>query len=154
MMKTSEKGIAHIKREEGFRAKPYLCSAEKATIGYGSTYYPSGRAVTLADQSITEVQADEMMRHILAKDFEPQISEALKGVAVTQGQFDALVSLAYNIGVGAAVKSTAMRLTKAGNLFGAADAFLLFNKVRHHGKLVVSKGLTARREREKALYLS
>ena len=60
-MKVSEKGIAHIKREEGFRAKPYLCSAEKATIGYGSTYYPSGRAVTMADQSITEAQADEII---------------------------------------------------------------------------------------------
>lgn len=153
-MKTSEKGIAHIKREEGFRAKPYLCSAEKATIGYGSTYYPSGRAVTMADQPITEVQADEMMRNILAKYFEPQIGAALAGIAVTQGQFDALVSLAYNIGVGEAVKSTAMNRTKAGNIFGAADAFLLFNKIRKHGKLVASKALTARREREKALYLS
>lgn len=153
-MKVSEKGIAHIKREEGFRAKPYLCSAEKATIGYGSTYYPSGRKVTLADQPITEAQADEMMRHILAKDFEPQISTALAGVEVTQGQFDALVSLAYNIGVPKLLTSTAMNRTKAGNLFGAADAFLLFNKVRWRGKLVPSKGLTARREREKALYLS
>lgn len=153
-MKTSEKGIAHIKREEGFRTKPYLCSADKATIGYGSTYYPSGRKVTMADQPITEAQADEMMRHILAKYFEPQIGAALKGVEVTQGQFDALVSLAYNIGVPKLLTSTAMRLTKAGNIFGAADAFLLFNKIRQHGKLVVSKGLQARREREKALYLS
>ena len=153
-MKVSEKGIAHIKREEGSSTKPYLCFAEKATIGYGSTYYPSGRKVTLADQPITEVQADEMMRHILAKDFEPTISAALKGVSVTQGQFDALVSLAYNIGVNATIKSTAMRLTKAGDVTGAANAFLLFNKIRQNGKLVVSKGLVARREREKALYLS
>lgn len=153
-MKVSEKGIAHIKREEGSSTRPYLCFAEKATIGYGSTYYPSGRAVTMADQPITEAQADEMMRHILAKDFEPQISEALKGVSVTQGQFDALVSLAYNIGAPKLLTSTALRLTKAGNVFGAADAFLLFNKIRKHGKLVASKSLTARREREKALYLS
>ena len=154
MMKVSEKGIVFIKREEGSRAKPYLCPGEEATIGFGSTYYPSGRKVTLADHPITEAQADEMMRHILAKDFEPPINAALKGVTVTQGQFDALVSLAYNIGVPKLLTSTAMRLTKAGNIFGAADAFLLFNKIRQHGKLVASKGLTARRGREKALYLS
>ena len=56
-----------IKKWEGFRSKPYLCPAGVATIGYGSTVYPDGRAVSLRDPSITEAQAVEILAATLVK---------------------------------------------------------------------------------------
>ena len=53
-MKTSNEGKNLIKKYEGFSSKPYLCPAKVPTIGYGATYYPNGKAVTLKDTPIAE----------------------------------------------------------------------------------------------------
>ena len=148
-MNISERGLALIKGFESFRAYPYWDSARPpvATIGYGSTYYPDGRRVRISDPPITEAQASALMLEVL-REFEDGITDALR-VDVTQSQFDALVSWAYNVGLGAARDSTLMRRLNAGDVQGAADQFLRWNRAGG----VVLRGLTRRREAERDLFL-
>ena len=60
-MKLSKKGLDLLKQLEGFRSKPYLCSAGLPTIGYGSTRYTNGVRVSLRDPEISEAKAVEML---------------------------------------------------------------------------------------------
>ena len=94
--KTSSKGIELIKSFEGFYAKPYMCPANVATIGYGTTRYPNGKKVTLNDSPITEAVAIEYLKDSLIK-FERDV-DAFCRDDINQNQFDALVSFAYNTG--------------------------------------------------------
>ncbi len=93
----SEKGKALLKDSEGFRSKPYLCSAGVPTIGYGNTFYPNGKKVTLKDKPITEAEASILLDFIL-QFFVKDVNTLVKGLTLKQGQFDALVDFAYNLG--------------------------------------------------------
>ena len=95
-MKTSQKGINLILQFEGFSGKPYLDSAGIPTIGYGNTYYPGGKKVTMRDPAITKEKANEIFAAVLPK-YENIVNAKVK-VAITQNQFDALVSHTYNTG--------------------------------------------------------
>jgi lysozyme len=79
--------------------------------------------------------------------------ERLCTLKPNQNQFDAMVSLVYNIGEGGFAKSSVLKAHNAGDFQGAAKAFLLWNKARVAGELQVVKGLSDRRAREAALYL-
>lgn len=153
-MKTSENGLKLIQEFENFEAKPYLDSARVWTIGYGSTYYPNGKPVTGRDKPITREYAETIQRNVIATDFEPVINELLeKEIAssfITQNMYDAIISLAYNIGVNGFKKSSVLRLLKQGDKFNAGNAFLLWNKAG--GKVL--KGLVNRRKKERELFLS
>ena len=146
-MKTSDMGLSLIKSFEGFSAKPYLCPAGVPTIGYGATYYPDGRRVTMQDRPVTVAQATDMLRSMLAS-YEAGVSRYVL-VPVTQGQFDALVSFAYNLGLSALKNSTLLRLVNARDYAGAAAQFLRWN--RAGGKVL--PGLTRRREAERVMFL-
>lgn len=137
----SDKGLALIKRSEGLRLKAYLCPAGIPTIGYGST----GQHVRIP-MSITEAEAERLLLEDLER-FEKAVNDAAKWQ--TQGQYDAAVSLAFNIGIGAFQGSSVLRKHKAGDHKGAAAAFLLWNK----GGGRVLPGLVTRRADEAALYL-
>ena len=153
-MKTSENGLKLIQEFENFEAKPYLDSARVWTIGYGSTYYPNGKPVTGRDKPITREYAETIQRNVIATDFEPVINELLeKEIAssfITQNMYDAIISLAYNIGVNGFKKSSVLRLLKQGDKENASNAFLLWNKAG--GKVL--KGLVNRRKKERELFLS
>ena len=95
----------------------------------------------------TPEQAKSYFKHDLAK-FEKTVNESVT-VPLTQNQFDALVSLTYNIGSGAFNNSTLLKKLNKGDYQGAADQFLVWNKAG--GK--VMKGLVRRREAERALFL-
>ena len=95
-MKTSQKGINLILSFEGFSAKPYLDSAGIPTIGYGNTYYPGGKKVTLKDLPISKEKGVELFSSVLPT-YEKIVNNKIK-VALTQNQFDALVSHTYNTG--------------------------------------------------------
>lgn len=147
-MKTSKAGLDLIKQFESFRAAPYLCSAVVPTIGYGTTVYPNGIKVKLSDQKITQQLAETFLQHhvnVIEKD----VSKLVK-VTLTQNQFDALVSFAYNVGIGAFGDSTLLKLLNAGDIDNASKQFERWNKAG--GK--VSNGLTRRRNAEKALFLA
>lgn len=95
-MKISQKGISLILSFEGFSAQPYLDSAGIPTIGYGNTYYPNGKKVTLKDPAITREKGAELFSSVLPV-YEKIVSRKIK-VDLTQNQFDALVSHTYNTG--------------------------------------------------------
>ncbi|BEV03789.1 lysozyme [Chryseobacterium gambrini] len=95
-MKTSPKGIQLILSFEGFSAKPYLDSAGIPTIGYGNTYYPGGKKVTMKDLSITKEKGAELFASVLPT-YEKIVLGKIK-IQLTQNQFDALVSHTYNTG--------------------------------------------------------
>ena len=145
-MKTSSNGTSLIKEFEGFVANAYLCPAKVWTIGIGTTIYPNGVKVKKGDKCTLE-QALEYLQHDL-KSFEKTVNESVK-VPLSQNQFDALVSLAYNIGSGAFKNSTLLKKLNAKDYAGAADQFLVWN--RGGGKVL--KGLVRRREAERALFL-
>lgn len=147
-MKTiSKAGINLIKKWEGFRSKPYLCSGNVATIGFGSTYYPNGKRVTLQDKPINEAEAGYMLIIALGR-YEKAVNKLVKAV-INQNQFDALVSFVYNVGAAAFEQSTLLKVLNAGDYEGAAQQFLRWNKAG--GKVV--EGLTNRRKDEMALFM-
>ncbi|WP_394260781.1 lysozyme [Moraxella boevrei] len=152
-MKLSDNGLAIIKKFEGFVAKPYRDAVGIWTIGYGNTYYTNGKKVTANDKSLTEAEASQLKLDIINQDFAPAINLMLKNEIangkITQNMFDALVSLGYNIGVGALAKSSVIRHLKNGDKQASADSFLLWNKAG--GKVL--KGLVNRRNAERQLFL-
>lgn len=148
-MNISQKGLNLIKEFEGFSSKPYLCPANIPTIGYGNTYYPDGQKVTLKHNPIDELKANEILEYVANKDFGSFINKVVK-VALNQNQFDALVSFAYNIGNGNLQNSTLLKKLNSGDYQGASNEFLRWNK--SGGKVL--NGLTRRREKERALFLS
>lgn len=129
-----------IKEFEGCKLKAYLCPAGVPTIGYGHTYgVKMGRTITQKD-------ADTLLDVDYA-DFERKVLALLK-VKVTDNQLGALVSFAYNLGVGALQKSTLLKLLNGGDPKSAANEFLKWNKAG--GKVL--PGLVRRREAEKKLF--
>ena len=148
-MKLNNSGYLIICEFEGFSAKPYLCSAKIPTIGYGNTYYTDGKRVTLLDKEITKVQAFEMFKTIADK-FASKVSQLVTS-PLNQNQFNALVSLAYNIGTGNFASSTLLKkVNKNHNDTSIELEFKKWNKVN---KKEVA-GLTKRRLYESKVYFS
>ena len=148
-MKISQNGLNLIKEFEGLSLKPYLDVVNIPTIGWGNTYYPDGKKVTMNDKPIDELKANEILEYIANKDFASFVSKVVK-VPLNQNQFDALVSFAYNVGNGSLQNSTLLKKLNSGDYQGASNEFLRWNK---SGGKVLS-GLTKRREKERALFLS
>ena len=147
-MKISQQGIDFIKQFEGFRAKAYLCSAKVPTIGYGSTRYADGTPVSLRDPAITEAVGLALFKDTLTT-YEKAVTKAVK-VPLEQYEFDALVSLCYNIGVGNLASSTLVRLLNEDEArIEVARQFLRWNRANS----VVIPGLTRRREAEREMFL-
>lgn len=143
--RVSPEGVALLHHFEGFRADAYQDSVGIWTIGYGNTRYEDGTPVRKGDR-VTRERGAELFRNIL-KGFEQAVLDAVT-VPLTQGQFDALVSFAYNVGTGALRSSTLLRVLNAGDYDAAADQFLRWN--RAGGRVL--PGLTRRREAERKLF--
>lgn len=146
-MKISSKGLELIKEAEGFSSVAYLCPAGIRTIGYGNTFYEDGRKVKLGEQ-ISKTKAEELLEFVVNKYFADKVFPLIK-VEVNQNQFDALLSLAYNIGFEAFTSSTFLKKLNQGDFIGASEEFLRWDKSKGQRLL----GLTRRRQREKELFL-
>lgn len=146
-MRISDTGLELIKLSEGCICKPYLCAAGVPTIGYGSTRHTDGRRVKITDHPITQAKAEAMLRCDVVRT-ETAVDNFVTA-PLKQNQFDALVSLAYNIGLEAFKESTLLKKLNARDYAGAADEFLRWNKAK--GKVII--GLTNRRERERAMFM-
>jgi lysozyme len=135
-------GLELIKSFEGLRLDSYICAGGVRTIGWGSTgpHVKEGMCISLEE-------AETLLKTDLAR-FERGVEAMTEGVATSDDQFAAMVSLAFNIGLGAFVGSTVLKRHKLGNHLGASRAFLLWNKAKGQ----VLKGLTRRREAEAKLY--
>lgn len=179
-MRTSERGVALIKRWEGIRdgdpttanLDPYLCPAGIATIGWGHVIVDPetgeqlrgedglARARLLFPDGITVHQAEALLLHDI-EEREPGL-ESLLQREPTQGEWDAMMSFAFNVGLDidedqipeGLGDSTLLKLFNAGDRLGAADQFLAWNKARVNGVLQELEGLTRRRQEEREVFLS
>lgn len=149
-MKSSDRLLELIKEAEGFSSAPYLCPAKIPTIGYGSTRYPDSRKVSLTDKPITKEEATTYLRFDVV-DAEKLVTKSVT-VPLTQGQFDALVDFVYNLGPGAFLGSTLLKMLNTGDYNTASNEFLKWNKARVDGILKELPGLTKRRKAEQMLF--
>lgn len=141
-MNIAKPGLDLIKSYESLSLKAYRDSGGVPTIGWGST-----RGVRMGMQ-ISQEQAESRLRDDL-HTAESAVNRYVT-VPLSQHQFDALVSLTFNIGTGAFQKSTLLRLLNAGRYSDAADQFRRWNKA--NGRVL--PGLVKRRAAERALFLS
>ena len=156
-MTLDNKGYLLIAQFEGLRLKPYLCSAGVPTIGYGSTFYPSGRKVTMSDKPITQETAFWMLKQVanmFAKDVDSLVTSN-----INQNQFNALVSFAFNLGSdidadnipeGLGDSRLLKRVNANPNDPEIAREFVKWNKAGGR----VLDGLTKRRLKEAELYFT
>ena len=135
-----------IKSYEGLRLTAYKCSANVDTIGYGNTFYEDGTKVKPGDK-ITLDRANKLFDFIIEK-FAVKVKELIKK-DVTENQFAALVSFAYNCGTAALSKSTLLKKVNANpNDPSIKDEFMKWTKAG--GKQLT--GLVKRRASEAKLY--
>ncbi|EGK5349387.1 lysozyme [Salmonella enterica] len=149
-MNISDRGVALIKTFEGCRLKAYpdpKTGGAPWTIGYGWTGKVDGKPVT-PDTVIAQETADRLLKTGLVS-YERDVSRLVK-VKLTQGQFDALVSFVYNLGVRAFSGSTLLRKLNAGDYDGAAGEFMRWVSPGTE----VEAGLRRRRQAERDLFLS
>lgn len=142
-MRTSDHGQSVVQFFESLSLKAYpdpATGGEPWTIGYGHT-----GGVKRGDV-ITEAYARELLKDDLRR-FEKAVSRLVK-VQLNQGQFDALVSFAFNVGEGNLERSTLLRKVNAGDFEGAALEFRKWNRAA--GK--VMRGLVRRRAAEECLF--
>ena len=141
-MTPSPQGLALVAQFEGFRPNAYLCPAGVPTIGYGFT-----EGVKLGD---TMTQKAATARLLVELTHFAGSVYAFCSASVTQSQLDAMTSLAYNIGLTAFARSSVLRMHNIGAAEACGRAFSLWTKVDGQ----VLRGLTTRRTKEAALYLS
>ncbi|AKE09198.1 lysozyme [Serratia liquefaciens] len=145
-MQVSNAGISLIKEFEGCRLKAYQDSVGVWTIGYGWTQPVDGRKIG-PGMVIDQATAERLLKCGLVQ-YEQGVNQLVK-VIITQGQFDALVSFAYNLGLRSLSTSTLLRKLNAGDKHGAADEF---GKWVNAGGVRLN-GLVKRREAERKLFL-
>lgn len=146
-MKVDNKGLDLIKQFEGFSGKPYLDSIGVPTIGYGFTYYPNGKRVTMNDSPISEEHATTLLAEII-KPYEVGVDSMTRD-DITQNQFNALVSFAYNLGLKNLQGSTLLKkVNRNPNDKTIKDEFLKW--VNAGGKKL--HGLVNRRNKEAEVY--
>ena len=154
-MKASDTLYKLVKGFEGYRLEAYKDSAGVWTIGHGTIMYPDGKRVKEGD-TITPIFADACLRwevDMKTKSVAAFVSNAI----LTQNQFDALVSFAYNVGVGALESSTLLKkVIKNPSDPTIRDEFMKWNKVTDPKtkKKIPILGLTKRRQKEADLYFS
>lgn len=152
-MTISQHGLDLIKQFEGLRLKAYRDGAGIWTIGYGTTRYENGQKIQPTDV-ITEHLAEELLRSD-CRIFCFAVNDVLRVVSLTQNQFDALVSLCYNIGSNAFRSSSVVKNILSGQSeITISASWMAWNKITVNGKKVVSAGLTNRRIAEVKHYYS
>lgn len=139
--------VNFIKAREGLRLLAYRDSAGVWTIGYGHTGPEVVRGYRIDAARAEALLIDDMEWAV------KEVSSQAK-VPLTTQQAAALTSFVFNIGPRAFSESTCLRKLNTGDYEGAANAMTLFNKITVKGKKVRSDGLAARREMERALFLS
>jgi lysozyme len=148
-MQLSAEGLDLIRRFEGFRSQPYSDVAGFPTIGYGHRIVPPE---SFPHETFPNGISEPQAANLLACDVsaaERAVGGLVK-VALTQGQFDALIDFCFNLGAGRLANSTLLRFLNAGRYDAAAEQLLLWNLAGGQ----VNPGLVARREAELCLWKS
>jgi lysozyme len=158
-MNVSAKAVAMIAHHEGLRYRPYRCPARLWTVGVGHVLYPEqgklpidqrdGFALRPEDnRQFTKDEVDGILRSDLQR-FERGVAQLIP-VRLTQGQFDACVSFAFNVGLGTLQRSTFRQKVIRGEKDAAIASLLQYCKAG--GKVL--RGLENRRKDEAALFMS
>jgi len=158
-MNVSPKVIDVIKHHEGVRQKPYRCPARLWTVGVGHVLYPEQGKLKLEDRDSVSLRIEDfrtfsmdevnaILRSDLAR-FERGVGQYCP-VPLTQGQFDALVSFSFNVGLGTLQRSTLRQKVLRGDMEGAAEELMKYCMAG--GKIL--KGLQNRRVDERAIFKS
>lgn len=149
----SDKGIALIKRFEGFRSNLYDDPAGHCTIGYGHLVHKgkcNGSEPTEFKSGISEARATELFRQRLVS-YENTVSQKVT-VSLSQQQFDALVSFTFNVGSGAFSSSTLLRRLNQGQYSEVPSELKKWKYGTVNGVKQVLPGLEKRREKEATLF--
>jgi GH24 family phage-related lysozyme (muramidase) len=155
-MRVSDTLLHDLAEDEGYREFPYLCPTGHWTVGHGH--------LILEGEDFSKGLSREGAWMLLIKDAGHKAHQVWRLLSATpsQEQFDAMVALTYNTGVGVQdgvmgdfADSTLLKMFNAGNIQGAADEFLKWNKGRNPktGKLEEIPGLTLRRQRDRRRFL-
>ncbi|WCD56184.1 SAR endolysin [Caulobacter phage KSC] len=139
-------GTGLIKQSEGLRFNVYLDGAKIPTVCYGHT----GPDVQMGQPARTQEECDKLLKEDLLRH-SVAVTKCVN-TPLTQYQYDALVSFAYNVGPTKFCRSTLAKKVNQRDFKGAAAEFPRWNKIVVDGKVTVSAGLSARREREKQLF--
>jgi lysozyme len=145
-MNITQQGLALIRRAEGFRSIAYRDAAGTWTIGYGHTS-SAGSPSVRRGMKITRQQAEQILVRDVAS-FAHGV-ESLVAVPLTEGQFSALVSFAYNVGLENFRKSSVLRAVNAGDFAAVPRRLSLWVKSRGR----VLPGLVSRRAAEAAMFI-
>ena len=120
-MKVSQNCLDLIEKWEGLFLSAYLDPVGIPTIGWGTIRYPNGQKVRIGDE-ITRAEAEAFLLFEV-EEVVKSLDPVLAGINLTQNQFDAIVSLCYNIGVGGFKESTVLKRLRAGDFAAASAAF-------------------------------
>jgi lysozyme len=159
-MSISEAGIQLIKAFEGCHSSPYRCPAGLWTVGYGRVLYPEQARLKTAERSAYRLKSadDKAWSHdeiddLLAKDlhrFQSGVLRLCPAAADNMCHLDAMVSFAFNVGLGNLQASTLRMKYNRDDFKGAANEFPKWRKANGQ----VLQGLVRRREAEKSLFKS
>ncbi|WP_375207765.1 lysozyme [Hyphococcus sp.] len=144
-LRINDAGLQIIKDSEGLRLEAYEAGGEWL-IGYGH------RRTAQAGMTITEQEAEQLLREDVRAS--EDTVRRLVTVPVNENQFSAMVSLAYNLGESGFSRTAVLERINAGDYDGAADGFLVHDRMRVNGELQSVPHLTERRQKERDLFLT
>jgi lysozyme len=158
-MNISPKAIKMVMHHEGVRQNPYKCPAKLWTVGVGHVMFPEQGKLKIEQRDAFTPPAEAMRKYSMEEVdaiLRADLARFEKGVvtycpvSLTQGQFDALVSFSFNVGLGTLQRSTLRQKVNRGDMAGAAEELLKYCMAG--GKIL--KGLQNRRIDERAVFLS
>ncbi|EHU1441613.1 lysozyme [Acinetobacter baumannii] len=129
-----------VKNDEGFTSKPVIpVKGDRPTQGHGSTFKPNGSPVKMTDPPITRATADKWLRNDVAKR-EVAFKDSLKGVKLSQAEYDLYLDFTYQYGIGAWSGSSMLKNLKLGKYQAACDSLLKYKYVAKRDCSIRSNG--------------
>ncbi|MCJ9206570.1 glycoside hydrolase family protein [Acinetobacter baumannii] len=129
-----------VKNDEGFTSKPVIpVKGDRPTQGHGSTFKPDGSPVKMTDPPITRATADKWLRNDVAKR-EVAFKDSLKGVKLSQTEYDLYLDFTYQYGIGAWSGSPMLKNLKVGRYKAACDSLLKYKYVANRDCSIRSNG--------------
>ena len=132
--------FTHVKLQEGYTARPIIpVPGDRPTQGHGATFKPNGVPVKLSDPAISRETADKWLRNDVAKREIP-FKNSLKGVKLSQTEYDVYLDSSYQYGTTAFSNSSILRNLKAGKYKAACDSLLKYKYVANRDCSIRSNG--------------
>ena len=132
--------FTHVKLQEGYTARPIIpVPGDRPTQGHGATFKPNGVPVKLSDPAISRETADKWLRNDVSKR-EVAFKNSLKGVKLSQAEYDIYLDFSYQYGTLAFANSSMLRNLKQGKYKAACDSLLKYKYVAKRDCSIRSNG--------------